>query len=60
MWDLEKYSVPLGIKIVLAWSTSRSAAWKHVVGWKEIGGGGGGGYNVRHYKQVWLDNPPAR
>ncbi|MBI2885854.1 MAG: ABC transporter substrate-binding protein [Chloroflexi bacterium] len=55
VWDLERYAVPLGIKLVLSWNGFRSASWNYVKGWQETGGGGGGGYNVRHYKQVWMD-----
>ncbi len=54
VWDLEKYAVPQSIKIVLSWNTARSASWNYVHGWVQ-GPSGGGGYNNRHYKQVWME-----
>jgi len=54
VWDLERYAVPLGIKIILAWSESRQATWNYVKGYVK-GPSSGSGYNTRHYKQVWLD-----
>ena len=53
VWDLEKYAVPLSIKIILAWTSYQTATWSYVKGF--VQGPSGTGYNVRHYKQVWID-----
>ena len=54
VWDMERYAVPLGIKIILAWSEASHATWNYVKGYVK-GPSSGGGYNTRHYKQVWMD-----
>ncbi len=51
VWDLERYAVPLGIKIVLSWNDYRVATWNYVKGYVR----GPGSYNTTHWKQVWLD-----
>ena len=52
VWELEKYAVPLGIKLVLAWTSYREASWDYVKGYVQ---GPSPGYNTSHWKQVWLD-----
>ncbi|MBI2886969.1 MAG: ABC transporter substrate-binding protein [Chloroflexi bacterium] len=56
VWDLERYAVPQVIKIVLSWNDFRQAVWDHVRGWKAESPG----YNVAHWKHVWMSNPPSR
>ncbi|MBI2885852.1 MAG: ABC transporter substrate-binding protein [Chloroflexi bacterium] len=51
VWDLERYAVPLGIKIILAWSESQSAHWNYVKGYVTAPSS----YSNRHWKQVWFD-----
>ncbi|HLE80756.1 MAG TPA: hypothetical protein VJA25_05655, partial [Dehalococcoidia bacterium] len=52
VWDMEKYAVPLGIKLVLAWTTYREASWNYVKGYVQ---GPSPGYNTSHWKHVWMD-----
>ena len=49
---MEKYAVPLGIKLVLAWTTYREASWNYVKGYVQ---GPSPGYNTSHWKHVWMD-----
>ncbi|MBI2885853.1 MAG: ABC transporter substrate-binding protein [Chloroflexi bacterium] len=51
VWELEKYAVPLNVKIILSWNDFRVAHWKFVKGYQRQGHE----YNTSHYKQVWLD-----
>lgn len=51
VWELEKYAVPLNIKIILTWNDYIDTAWNYVKGYKRHAGS----YNTTHWKQVWLD-----
>ncbi len=55
VWDLEKYAVPLSIKLVLAWTSYQNPKWSHVKGYVLGPLAKTTGENVNHYKQVWLD-----
>ena len=51
VWELEKYAVPLNIKIVLSWNNYTIATWNQVKGFTR----GSSSYNNTHYKHVWID-----
>ena len=51
MWELEKYAVPLNIKIVLSWSNYTIATWGQVRGFVR----GNSSCNNTHHKHVWME-----
>ncbi len=53
VWDMEKYAIPLQIKIILSWGKAQLGTWSYVKGY--VQDPSAGGYNVNHYKQIWMD-----